>query len=457
MLNGRERVRLNQYKDYLKRSVLLDRALIKTEYLTKDTFSIVNGYVLGPAISIFVLWVLREALNNNKRRLYFLARDGYFMYLCAKIFCEKFNLSIECRYLSCSRYSLRIPMFHLNPQEALEYICRAGIDVTLSKILNRAGLNEAEKQDVYKALNDQFDSKRIISYPELAEIRKALSQCECFMDYMLTHSQKSMPDLAAYLEQEGLLEEGCDAIVDSGWVGSMQKTLNQILAHLGRKSRITGYYWGLYELPQGVSRNDYECFYFKPEKGLREKVYFSNCLYEAIFSAPHGMTLRYERDGRLYYPVYGEVSKEKYSFIQRTEHEVLSVANRLTAEIVDISIIDFTKERKVLHQLIKLFMGHPTVEEVKLYGNLLFSDDVLETEQQPVAAILDDSNLKANHVLSKTLLMLGIKKGYIKESAWYEGSAVRNQKHVERHLTQYAFYKYLLYLRKSLVWRKNNV
>lgn len=58
-----------------------------------------------------------------------------------------------------------------------------------------------------------------------------------------------MPGLAGYLQQEGLLEEVPDAIVDSGWVGSMQMALNEVLASMGRTKPLEGYYWGLYARP----------------------------------------------------------------------------------------------------------------------------------------------------------------------------------------------------------------
>ena len=38
--------------------------------------------------------------------------------------------------------------------------------------------------------------------------------------------------LKGYLSQEGLLEDRTDAIVDSGWTGSMQMVLNEVLSHI---------------------------------------------------------------------------------------------------------------------------------------------------------------------------------------------------------------------------------
>ena len=52
--------------------------------------------VLAPTLYEFVLWVLQEALQSRKKRRYFLARDGYQMYLAAQQLCKQYDLDIEC-------------------------------------------------------------------------------------------------------------------------------------------------------------------------------------------------------------------------------------------------------------------------------------------------------------------------------------------------------------------------
>ena len=145
---------------------------------TNDDFSdidsavskVVNSYVLAPSLTSFVLWVLHEAMKSGKQRLYFLARDGYLMYQVAMIVCQKSNLPIECKYLSCSRYSLRIPAFHLDSEDALEYICRDSIDVNITKILKRAALTKEERAEVIESLNIAISETESIPYAKLVVI-----------------------------------------------------------------------------------------------------------------------------------------------------------------------------------------------------------------------------------------------------------------------------------------------
>ena len=53
--------------------------------------------------------------------------------------------------------------------------------------------------------------------------------------------------------------------------------------------------------------------------------------------------------------------------------------------------------------------------------------------------------------------MSGFSRGYVKESPWYEGSAVLYGKSPGRDLLMYRIYKYLLYLRKKYSPSKKNI
>lgn len=447
-MNEKMTQRFELYRKYLGKSSYLQ--VNSKEDLSNDV-SVMKGVsenVLAPSLISFIIWVLKQAINSKTDRLYFLARDGYLMYQIALVLCNKLNLPIECRYLYCSRYSLRIPLFHLYMDEALEYICRGGIDVTMEKILNRAGIPDNRRREVLNALDYIESETAVIPYAELKELKLKLKDCKLFLDIVEEQSKERLPAIQRYFMQEGLLDGGKYAFVDSGWVGSVQKSLNQLLTSLGNKREIKGYYWGLYELPQNVRAEDYYSYYFGPKDKLKEKVYFSNCLFEAVFSAPHGMTLDYQiQEGKIL-PVLDRCPQDRKVFMMQTEYYLISYAEQMTDRITDIRQIDCEKNKKIVYQLLKKFMGNPSKAEAEFYGSLGFSDDVLDDFKHQVAAPLNDTELCANHVGNKILVMLGIRKSYIKESAWYEGSVARNGQHNRRHWFSYAIYKYLLYIRK---------
>ena len=480
--------RLERYKKILKDSPLLAEAADEAkahEALTRqassaagdllsqnETVSNVTYYCLAPALCAYVGWILKEAAKAGVRRLYFLARDAYFMYETAKTLCGAFDLSVECRYLSCSRYSVRIPMYHLDIDEALGYICRGGIDVTMGKILNRTGLSEEEKEIVLADLNKSgaavYEKDDPVPYAELENIKKALKGSASFIEYLTENSKKAMPLLEGYLVQEGLLDDVPMAFADSGWVGSMQKILNRAVDHIREKhpeksaaaKPIEGYYWGLYELPEKIDPENYHCYYFSPGYNMRRKVYFSNCLFEAVFSAPHGMTMGYKEENGRYIPVYGDISKARKAFMLESKERFGNFTGCFVSKVNKRPGGYYTEDpalkqdQKTVYRLLRCFMGEPCRQEAEIFGRLHFSDDVLDYHNQELAAALSEEELAANHAFNKILSMFGIKKGFLKESAWYEASAVLGGRRVKRHLRGYAGYKRLLYLRKQRSWRK---
>ena len=108
-------------------------------------------------------------------------------------------------------------------------------------------------------------------------------------------------------------------------------------------------------------------------------------------------------------------------------------------------------ERETVRRLLETFMSTPTIREAVVYGDLPFSDDVLDENEQQMAAPMTLDELKSNHPWIKAAIMLGVVKGKLRESAWYEGSAVRNGQEVKRNLIAYRIYKMMIYAKKEVV------
>ena len=419
----------------------------------EETLEATSWLVLAPAMYSFVMWTLQKAEKDKVERLYFLARDGYLMYKVARLITNSKNLPFECCYLYCSRYSLRTPLFHLDVEDALDYICRNSIKLNLAIILKRSGLSRLQREEVTKELALDFQSEEDIPYAKLKRIKQSLQNCELFINYLIENSRQLLPAFKGYLQQEGLLDGAKCAIVDSGWTGSTQKNLNQALHHFGIKDELLGYYWGLYTLPSKEGIEKYHGYYFMPDKNIKEKVYFSNSLFEAIYSAPHGMTLGYRRWKGKYAPFFLPVKKEVETFQLKIEEVMLQYVKIQLEKRQALVEFNPKEAKSTIFHILKLFMTSPTKEEVECFGEIAFSDDVFEDIKQPIAAKLSKKDLNDNKPLSKILAMIGLKKGKIKESGWYEGSVVRSREQTKKYLRQYAAYKRLLYIRTAIRWK----
>lgn len=422
-----------------------------TESGEKDAAGELYLHVFAPVLLEYVAWVLFSAVHSGKKRLYFLARDGYQMYLAAVWLCGAWKLDIECRYLMVSRYAVRVPEYFLQQEQCLERICIGGIDVTFEKIMRRAALTEEEgfRSAERTGYGDRY--RRVMSYKEVLELKERLKKEQCFLSDVYKHSRLAYPAVMGYFRQEGLLEEVPYALVDSGWTGTLQQSIRNLLRTEKKELNLEGYYFGLYEIPEKEPEEAYHSFYFGPRWGLRRKVYFSNCLFEAVFSAPQGMTLGYRREQESYIPVLD--SKEGQNGEQLRNN--IRLLERFLQEYTRlVSGKEGQNGEQLSEQLLMQCMGKPSGYELLAYGNMLFSDDVLEDAVKKVADRLSEKEIKNQHFWNKVRIMLGWKKETIHESAWIEGSIVENGVHVKSNLRHAALYKYFVYLRKMLLHKR---
>ena len=429
-------------------------------------------HVWLPVITEYVEWVLDEAIKSGKKRLYFLARDGYMMYLLAEKLIKARNLEIELRYLKISRFAIRNAEYFFIGKDALDTLCVGGIDITFEKIMKRANLTEEEALHIARLAGRTETYKTPLNYRQLRKLKEDLSRLGQLFIYIKENSKTCYENTAAYLMQEGLLEPISYALVDSGWVGSLQLSLQRVLAHEASRDdiRLQGYYFGIYERPKGTDAEQYKAFYFG-EKDVWRKVRFSNCLFETVLSAPEGMTCGFGMisDKAITLESYvknpnAEVMERFSELLSEYASAYIGAANvTSTAELSKSSIAlkssfynlsashrSHAKSVRFVSKLLKPMMGNPTMQEAKAFGELLFCDDVLELNLQPVAAEWDEEQLRENQFLSKLLIKSNLKSDRLHESAWPEGSIARLGIKTEMNMRQERLYKSLMYIRKAV-------
>lgn len=447
---------------------MYSEALSQYEELYNDTdvSQLYYLHCVAPVLIEFTAWTLQKAAGSGKKRLYFLARDGWQMYLVARELVKAMGLDIDCRYLRVSRYALRVPEYHLLGEKCLDRICIGGIDVTFEKIMKRAALTDSQAMEIAMLCGWQSRYKNILNYQEIVSLKSELYKQKKLFEYIYQHSREAYPAAVGYFRQEGLLDDIPYAFVDSGWTGTQQQSLKNLLASIKPDISAEGYYFGLYETPDNAAANGllYHGFYFMPENGLKRKVYFSNSLFEAVTSSPEGMTLGYSEHGKEYSCVFDMPENVNAAKI-KADSDALKKYLPLLCNICNnnkmrsgqpgknLFFKNNKEERrriKMLYRLMSLWMGNPTKAEVKAFGSLLFSDDMLEGALQRVSKDLSESDIKNQRFMRKLLIMLGIKKEVIHESAWIEGSIAAVGRNKAANLRHARFYKYFVYVRKAL-------
>lgn len=266
---------------------------------------------LSPVFYSYVSWVLDEAYRRNMQTLYFLARDGYVLQKIAQMICQKKGIPITCRYLYCSRASLRMPSYHLIGEEAYDLIFLGGYHVTVRSFFERAGIPRAawkqilEEADFSDIKCDGALWERVLDRRQTELCKKKLKKSRSFRAWVLHNSRQAYQAAIGYLVQEGLGSQEQTAIVDSGWTGSMQRSLRQLLESAGYKGRITGFYFGLFQQQKEVRDGVYLSWYFSAGRQKMNRILFCNNLLECFLAAPHGMTTGYEMRQDQYVPEIG--------------------------------------------------------------------------------------------------------------------------------------------------------
>ena len=463
--------------------------------------------IFAPLMTAFTVWVLREAEARGIKRLYFLSRDGYLPYRTAIRLVKSCKLDIECRYLYCSRYSLRVPMYSENVDEALSHVTRGGIDVTFRKILMRSGFRAEDIPKMQAAFPD-LALDEVIPYSGLRKVRARLAGSSVYKDLLKERSEEAWEPLYTYFRQEGLLEGigACDrskeksdrvsarygslgkseragtcdentekiGIVDSGWTGTTQKSIAEIRRRCGIYDPVEGFYFGLFEIPKGSDPERYHSFYFGPKTKLFNKVFFSNSLFEALVRADHGTVSGYRKvktsgkDGEVRYSMepilepcrMNGIAEKLDQYIRKYMNEITDRehpgARKIPAEFDGILKPELTGR-------LKKFMWNPDPDEAEYFGSLPFSDDLLDETEREVAPVFPGRYLKENHFVNRLLTSLGIRKGTVHESAWFEATCVRSAErtgssdHAQSasiwHRISFSFYKAVSYLRKGLFVR----
>lgn len=467
-LEGRKEYqkRLEYYRSVLQRNRLHMRAVdsvkqpsavwaAENDMTTWRVREEVFLYVWLPVLTEYVEWVLEEAIRNEKRRLYFLARDGYMMYLMAKKLVDTRGIDLDIRYLKISRYSIRSAEYYFAGKAALDTLCVGGIDISFEKIMKRANLTGEEALHIARLAGYTENYRTVLNYRQLCGLKKELSQIGQLFDYIKQHARNRYNATVSYLRQEGLLEETSYALVDSGWVGTLQLSLQRILEHeKAGKVRLQGYYFGLYARPEGTTAAQYRAFYFGEKEVLR-KIRFSNCLFETVFSAPEGMICGYrlkerERHDFVYEAVENDSRNPNADVMEHYAELLMQYAACYGSAGDGMSAAPHKKRVGFVESLLKFMMGKPTQWEADAFGGLLFCDDVLELQLQPVAAWWDEEELYKQRFLNKILIKMNLKSDILHESGWAEGSIARLGKKAENHMRQERIYKSFMYLRKAI-------
>ena len=433
------------------------------EDIDNEVIKRIADNVISPVLISFVWWVLVNALKNKHKTLYFLARDGYIMSKIAEQFCVRFDLDVACRYLYGSRLAWRTAAYNFIGDEKYKYIFSGGYLLTPRIILKRVLADKEQRNKIYTDINDNMsdssdkydlsNENQALNSKSMKIFSEKLKKSRVFIEYLNDMSRRQFQSTTMYLYQEGVFDGNDIVLVDSGWTGSIQRTLRQIAGHNQLKPNIKGYYFGLYSHSSDVRDGKYETWYFNPRSPLNIMTNFNNNVFECMCASPFNMTTGYKfaENAGIYIPIF-DTSSENNSI--KAKHLNYCIEN-YTSDFLNNHNIKFENYSDIYLErsgkLMKKFMINPTKEEAEAFGQFKFCDDASSSYENNLARYVDRKYLKNYNIVKRFLHKLsGKRKNEDAAPAlfWLHGSLalseIKNQKRCRANYKLWEFLRLMI-------------
>jgi predicted HAD superfamily hydrolase len=383
----------------------------------------------GPVLTGYVAWILREASMKGIKRLYFVSRDGQVLLAIARRLIATVDVpSIELRYLYGSRQAWHLPATFDISSDLLDWLTIPDPVITLRILADRLACDLEMVTSVLSLEHFVLSGADVpLSLNETSELRRIITSGGGFTSLIISMAEKTRSGVLAYFYQEGLFDNIPWAMVDMGWNGRLQNSLQAIL-HSGSYSRqLDGFYFGLFT--RGTDSNRKYPYFFGPDlpKIFTQWGAAFISILEVLTAADHGMVQGYsmESDGEVR-PIF----KGHCEHIQEWGIGPLRDGIEKFVQVVDATQLNRTDSapfKQYLCDLLIQLQLHPTLEEAESLGAYPFSSNQAETVLRPFAPSL--SFLEAVRYLK-------IFDGYrrFQLTFWLHGSRKRSAWHVNLFL-----------------------
>lgn len=274
----------------------------------------------GPFLYGFTAWLNEELKNEQLENVFFFSRDGYMMQKAYELLEPD---APKTEYVCFSRKSLRQSLLWklAGFEESLRYLTYENY-ISVGRLLDYYGYGEAERETA--AAEYGFDLQQDLPWNDLSKNETAKGIYETLREEICRKSKAQYDLLSDYLDKIGMT--GRVAIVDIGWIGSMQYALEEFARLSGRDLTVCGYYVGMNpENPITGSAKGW--LYNKGDLKLRKSLLCFFGGLEKLFQSREGSTDGYARENGTVVPVLApyeyEGDPQILSFIEEWQQGAL--------------------------------------------------------------------------------------------------------------------------------------
>ena len=350
------------------------------------TLSEIASSLISPVIASYAMWLLREAGDRGLKRLYFVARDGYLVKRIADALIQVFRIPIETRYLYGSRQAWHLPAITEFSEESLSWLFERTRTLSLRIILGRLQMTPEGIADILSELGwPQQAWDKSLDEESLERLKADLLGSNDFRVPVEKLVAEKREVALRYLKQEGLLDATPWAIVDLGWHGRLQQSLEKLLAAT-RPTPTLGLYFGLYADSPALASLRTASYLGWNLGSPTDSQYIPSLVFlmESFCTAPHGSTVGYreELDGRIT-PQCREQGFEPLETwgISTVHATVERFAGELEKLALPNDILEWDSRSAMTH-LLGTFSRNPLASEARAWGAFPYEDEQAGTVRE---------------------------------------------------------------------------
>ena len=348
------------------------------------------GYeVGGPIYFTFLHWLLVNARRERRDRLFFLARDGYYLRQACDILSARAGYGVEAVDMAASRRLLNVPGITALDHTAMPFLLTPNPGLQVRHFFPRLGLEPEEFADeVRRAGFASLDEAVTTAGGVFRSEKDHVAMHRLFTGLaprLLAHAAAERARLERYFDEIGFDGAGADrmAVVDLGWQASSARALQTLLNLRANADRqpppvLRAFYFGTWHFAQHAI--DTGCklssFFFHLDQPLSRQHLVSESveIIEAFFGAPHGTVvgLREGKDGRMM-PVHAEPEHGPAhgALVARMRERAVDFVRDVAALARPGELLDWTGTGAgYLEATLNRVLCRPTAQEASVLGAL---------------------------------------------------------------------------------------
>jgi hypothetical protein len=214
--------------------------------MKKDMLLIEQAKKYGQQCSLlfneFAYWLLEQAQILNIDTLYFFTREGAFFYELVKILKEQLDIQTpQLKILNVSRLSTFLPAVNMQSINPFERLWNVYPNQSGEMFFRSIGINDPQLKVLFEKYV-HYKYSQVIKNIHKNSYFQGLIRQENVKEIINAKLKEHKTLLIQYLQQEGFIQDGKQAVVDIGWRGSIQDNLSILFP----QGKMHGFYLGLH-------------------------------------------------------------------------------------------------------------------------------------------------------------------------------------------------------------------